>query len=606
MGALRIVIGEVPMRIAKRQIRQMVDVCVSSFVAVGLAACSWNCGESKAAETLSSPQPPVRGGTLAVAHDGSVLVLIDRDRARLDRFERNDHTLARSGSVQWTEATRGERAVVVDSDIWVVRADGRLTVLDKSLQERAETFACASPYGLAWDVFHARAWVSCTTGEITIAAREGAVGPLVVRERLLLEADTGDVAIVGKRALVARTRSSEILVLDTSTLAVLRKVVFPLVQTTHREGIRTDAARGALRVVPYGAGVAVLHQRARVGSPLRKRPSDAYSDRTELGGPCGGLAVQTVLTELDMEGAIVRSRTLVGVTYASDVAASAGALAVALPGSFLDGDVSGARVAPNSEEHACLAPTSIGVAGQVSAVTWLPGSDGGSFVWQTREPAALFVRGQRVELDERSARDTGHDIFHAGGEARVPCISCHLDGGDDGHVWEDSTGSQRRTTSLRLRTPSGGGVASTAPFHWDGALTDLDALMAVHFPGPRGTSLRADQTDAFAAWADRLTARPSATPASADQIARGRVLFTSLGCSGCHGAAGQTPVNRPGSEGWQIPSLVELSERAPYGHAGCGQTFAEMLTARCGGPAHHVSDTKQVRELAAYLGVRPQ
>ena len=186
----------------------------------------------------------------------------------------------------------------------------------------------------------------------------------------------------------------------------------------------------------------------------------------------------------------------------------------------------------------------------------------------------------------------------------MPCIACHLDGGDDGHVWETTPGVPRRTTSLRLRTPGSGGVASTAPFHWDGSVGDFDALMAVHFPGRNGTSLRHDQVDAFAAWSDTLSARPSAPSAAQDpgSADRGRTLFATLGCLSCHGALGVVPQNIEPGLGAQVPSLVELAERAPYGHAGCGETFALMLTERCGGAAHDVDSAADVADLAAYLG----
>jgi mono/diheme cytochrome c family protein len=88
-----------------------------------------------------------------------------------------------------------------------------------------------------------------------------------------------------------------------------------------------------------------------------------------------------------------------------------------------------------------------------------------------------------------------------------------------------------------------------------------------------------------------------------DAVARGRTLFESLGCSSCHGALGVAPQNLEPGRGWQVPSLVELSERAPYGHGGCGDTLASMLTERCGGPVHRVNSSSDVADLAAYLGV---
>jgi mono/diheme cytochrome c family protein len=565
-----------------------------------LFGCGWNGGTARDAVTLSPAPPPVRGGTIAVASDGAWFVVVDRDRNRIDRIERGNEGLVRTASLRL--AMRPERALAVDDETWLVRADGQLMLLDDSLATLAEASVCSSAYGLAWDAEHARAWVSCTTGELVIVERTS--GGLAVRNRLALGPDTGDIAIAAGRAFVAQTRLARVAILDTTTLAVVHQVALTVSTTVHPEGTRRDMPRAALRLVARGTGVVVLHQRARLGPPVQSRVAGAYTTH-ERSGPCGALAVQVAVTEIDAEGRVGPSNTLQGLTYASDLAWSASALSVASPSSFIDGDRRGARSAAHEAHDGCLAPLSLDIEGQVTAVAWLEpqGGHAGSFVWQTREPASIVALGQSLELDTRSARDTGHDIFHVGDDDRVPCIACHLDGGDDGHVWESTPGVPRRTTSLRLRTPLSGGVASTAPFHWDGSLGDVDTLMALHFPGPNGTTLRRDQVDAFAAWADTLRARPGAPVSDHDAVARGRTLFESLGCSSCHGALGVAPQNLEPGRGWQVPSLVELSERAPYGHGGCGDTLASMLTERCGGPVHRVNSSSDVADLAAYLGV---
>jgi YVTN family beta-propeller protein len=52
----------------------------------------------------------------------------------------------------------------------------------------------------------------------------------------------------------------------------------------------------------------------------------------------------------------------------------------------------------------------------------------------------------------------------------VACESCHLEGGNDGNVWQFPFGP-RKTPSLLGRK-----IAETAPYHWDGTETDFNAF----------------------------------------------------------------------------------------------------------------------------------
>lgn len=562
-----------------------------------LAGCGWNGSAATRAVSLSPAPPPVRGGTIVIGDAGATIVVVDRDRARVDRLERTDEGFAVTASFETAPTRRPERAVLVGHETWIVRADGAIMLLDRELRPISEIPACASPYGLAWDEPRARVWVTCTSGEIVIAERSG--NGMAIAERGLLAPDLGDVMVARDRAFVARTRDAEILILDAATLAIAARAQLPPIRTRHRAGDRVDVARGALRVVPDGDGALVLHQRARSGPPIG---SGRYG-RSELAGPCSGAAVHVGSTHVAADGSIGRTTSYAGVPYASDLALGTGMLALAVPSSFVDGVTEGSRTAGGHATELCAATSDAGIRGQVVAVAMLPN---GTPIWQTREPSAITIGATRVVLDARSARDTGHDLFHVGSDSRVPCIACHLDGGDDGHVWELAAGAPRRTMSLRLGTPRAGGLVSSAPFHWDGALPDLDAVFAVHFPGHRGTTLARDQIDAFAAWSDALSAREP-PPLAPELAARGEELFRALGCASCHGERGAAPVPESAeiADGspWQVPSLVELGERAPYGHAGCASDFDAMLTARCGGAAHAVEDPDHIDALAAYLGV---
>src|SRR5205085_4211653 len=96
------------------------------------------------------------------------------------------------------------------------------------------------------------------------------------------------------------------------------------------------------------------------------------------------------------------------------------------------------------------------VVGQPIAIAF----DGaGSLVVQSREPAMLaFPTGSPVMLSTVSRSDTGHLIFHSNAGGGLACASCHIEGNDDGRVWNFTGQGARRTQSLRAAA-----VASSAP-----------------------------------------------------------------------------------------------------------------------------------------------
>ncbi len=101
-----------------------------------------------------------------------------------------------------------------------------------------------------------------------------------------------------------------------------------------------------------------------------------------------------------------------------------------------------------------------------------------SQIVQTREPAALHFledavgsRRHVLTLGGESMFDTGHEIFHRNTGGGIACVSCHVEGGEDGRVWRFEDIGDRRTQSLSV------GLEGTAPFHWDGDMLDLGTLV---------------------------------------------------------------------------------------------------------------------------------
>jgi hypothetical protein len=113
-------------------------------------------------------------------------------------------------------------------------------------------------------------------------------------------------------------------------------------------------------------------------------------------------------------------------------------------------------------------------------------------------------------LSAVSREDTGHAIFHANAGINVACGSCHLEGGDDGRVWEIDK-ERRRTPSLK------GTIAGTAPYHWEGDMASIHALLAdVYAVRMNGGPLKADQSTAATSWIASIPPPPPALPGQAD------------------------------------------------------------------------------------------
>jgi hypothetical protein len=192
--------------------------------------------------------------------------------------------------------------------------------------------------------------------------------------------------------------------------------------------------------------------------------------------------------------------------------------------------------------------------------------------------------------------DTGHAIFHLTTGRGIACFHCHPEGGDDGRVWTfASTGaspSKRRTQSLR------GGIAGTAPFHWDGVLTSMARLADdVYLGRMGGPSLNSEQAAALERWVQTIPALPLA--AATPDAARGRALFMSpsVDCARCH--PGPLYTNNlsmdVGTGGvFQTPSLRGVRWRAPFMHDGCAPTLRARFDAGCGGSLH--GNTAQLSE----------
>lgn len=244
------------------------------------------------------------------------------------------------------------------------------------------------------------------------------------------------------------------------------------------------------------------------------------------------------------------------------------------------------------------------IEGQASAVAFAV--DGTPLV-QTRQPATLFIVRSSgaiaVSLSEDDRAHAGHYAFHARTESGLACTSCHLEGGDDGNIWNFAGLGFRRTQALW------GGLSQTAPFHWAGEHATLDAVLAdtltSRMRGLANMTTSDDLGNRLEHWLDTL-ASPSPVAALDEALSRGRTAFEKAECNSCHSGGRYTDnashdVGTGGS--FQTPTLLGLRFRAPYMHNGCATTLEERFTA-CGGAAHgkpSALDEGEMRDLLGYL-----
>jgi mono/diheme cytochrome c family protein len=427
--------------------------------------------------------------------------------------------------------------------------------------------------------------------------------------------------------------------------------------TVQRRPMQSHLAWRALQA-PDGS-VWMLHQHASDAMvDIDSEPTvDSQSSYGGGGGGRGGFScegiVQSGITEVGTTGGL-RTMSLMGSVLAVDLARSPsdGGLAVALPGvsepdaprptvvvdteggfgasldappvapgralTFGSGQIAWVDPAMTGVDPAvdpftgCAFPHTISVPGQATAVAFTPSGD---LLVQSREPALLtrvstppWGEQLPIELGGDSVRDTGHDVFHRDAGAGIACASCHGEGGDDGHTWLFSGIGARRTQAVNI------GLEDTAPFHWDGTLRNLGALMEEVFVGRMGgVHQSGERLDALAGWL--FAQKPPAPIVASDDpaAARGKALFESadVGCTGCHRGDSLTDnqsydvgTGERHGERLQVPSLRGVGYRAPFIHTGCAETLRDRFDPSCGGDKHGNTaglDDGQIDDMIAYL-----
>ncbi|NUO48358.1 MAG: cytochrome-c peroxidase [Polyangiaceae bacterium] len=584
------------------------------------------CANQTVVRSSVTPKP-LSGGTLLVTRSGRHAVVSDPDRDRILTVDIEVGTVTRT-LVTPEGAEPGRAIEALDGRVFVVlRSSGQILSFDPTVgDEPSLTSVCAAPRGLSLGPASTptpSVLVACAGGElVTLSA---AAAPAIL-QTTILDPDLRDVVASGDAIYVSHFRSAAIDVLDSALQPIGRVTPPPYVSSTvdtSTNEVSTFEPTVAWRMIPRAeGGVWVVHQQSKSSTVVV--PTDETVAGSYGFGDCASTVVHAAVTGI--EGTTILNApyagSLLSLALPVDIAASSdGVIAVVDAANGLAGELGsetvlaedGCRLGVPGFSDGTGPESRIDFVGmEPVAVAYTPDND---LLVQLREPAALAVHsrltGLQVELIELGGEnrlDTGYLMFHADadfGFRGVVCASCHPEGGDDGHVWHFDTVGARRTQSLA------GGITDTAPFHWEGELADIGALMDDVFVRRMGGMPQSQaRKAAIAEYVGSLPAVPQAAGLDAAAIERGRAVFDSKEavCTDCHTGPKLTSVGSydvgTGSK-FQVPSLVGLGMRAPYMHDGCATSIEARFDPVCGGGDEHGKTShltpEELTDLSTYL-----
>jgi mono/diheme cytochrome c family protein len=488
----------------------------------------------------------------------------------------------------------------------VLRKGGAVVSIDPSTAQVIERRAvCAAPRGIGYQAASDQIHVACAGGELVSLPAAGGAAVRTLR----LDNDLRDVVVEGSKLYVSRFRSAEVLVLDANGAVAQRMV------PSSFGGGRLFLPGVAWRTIPSpGGGVLMLHQRALTGEVRINTPGGYGGGGGDTTTPCGGGGpiVQGTLSRLAPNKPVFASNPLDrSAVLPIDIARNpaTGELTVLAAGN--------AKVLPLSQLHAVQTPTPAtpttpcfesteksGFTGEGVALAYLPTR---GLAVQSREPAQIWLEKTRrtITLSSVSRADTGHAVFHAHAGGFLACASCHPEGGDDAHTWTFQDLGARRTQNLR------GGILGTEPFHWDGDMVTFDHLVDQVFEKRMsGPPLDTVQQTVLSRWIDKVPTLPRVTAADQAAADRGKALFNDLqgaACASCHFGphlSNNMTVDVGTGGKFQVPSLVGVSQRAPFMHDGCAATLRDRFGPCGGGDKHGFTSqltSAQITDLVAYL-----
>ncbi len=562
--------------------------------------------EGEAIQATTAP-PPVTGGSVRIVKSGdaSFAIVADQEEDVIDVVSL-DGTPALAGQIALAPGDQPNRMVADAAGLVhvVLRGGGAIATIDPrkaSLVNRRSV--CPAPRGIDYDASLDTLYVACATGELVTL---GSTGPVtrVVR----LDRDLRDVIVTNDGLLVTRFRSAQVLHVDGAGNIASRTSPGASSESTYA----SMAPVVAWRTLKSTKGdVFMLHQLAST-EPLVVVPAQTYY--ASSGSPISASAVS-------VESA-TNEPSVLGVQIAIDATTDATGKIESLG---LLGDIQTGTDTTDASAIVSIGVPSDSYASVNNHEQFVAIDDGGSIgvpfkVVQRRSPAAkLEIFGASftqpvasISLQQLTKQgtskhlDTGFDVFHIPTFVGTACMSCHPEGGDDGHTWKfnidtssitTGTTSSIPTETRRTQSLRGGVVTDTAPYHWNGDLATLGALcdeVFTHRMG--GGKVTSTQEPIVAHWMNAIPRVPVRTDLDQAKIAAGKTLFEGAGgCTSCHvGGTGTLAANQDigkvdslgQSRPMQVPSLIDVIDRAPYMHDGCAATLMDRFDTGCGGSNH--------------------
>jgi hypothetical protein len=568
--------------------------------------------------SLASSPPAVSGGTLLITKSGTMAVAADPDRDQIYLVDLDTQKLEATLALQPGDEP-GRLAEDGNGNVYVaLRRGGALVTIDVATSQIvARRPVCAAPRGVTYDPDTDNLYVACNGGELVTMPAAGG-DPT---RTLSLGADLRDVVVQNGSIFLSRLRRAEVIQIDAT--GNVAGVGTPTESPTGMQPAVAWRMIGVPAASPSDSeAIAMVHQRAQ---PLPV--STQQGGYGQSSNSCMSSIVESTITvfrgtspDPNPPPVIPAAVLPVDLAVSSDgqtfaVVAAGNGKTTDLPGVYFLARTSLGEILGDGKGCATdIAHTAI--AGQATAVALLTRR----VAWvQTREPASLFQvtaepsGGGRVTasivLSTESREDTGHSIVHSNSGAFVACASCHPEAGEDARTWRftdaDGGNPARRTQSMR------GTLAETAPYHWEGDMTDISKLAhEVFVTRMDGQSLTADQDAALEKWLFAVPPPVTSPPSDPASAARGRALFESsaVGCTTCHsGPKFTNNLNLNVGLGgmFQVPSLIGVGWRAPYLHDGRALQLVDRFNPQIGGGDQHGHTsqltTSEIDDLVVYL-----
>ncbi len=550
-----------------------------------------------AVQAPTAPKPLVGGSVRIVVSKGAPYAIVsDADEDAIHVISLGDAPSV-VGTIQLGVGDEPNR-IVADANGFahvVLRGGGAIATIDPSSASLVmRRNVCPAPRGIDYDPASDNLYVACATGELVTLPSNGPVSRTVQVAR-----DLRDVIVTQGKLYATTFRAAELIQLDSNGAIVARAT--PDAPSGLASTMQSDVA-WRTAAIP-GGGTFMLHQLASLDA-LVIVPAQTYYAET------GGLISASATSTNGQPAAQTAVDQAIDVTF--DAQGDAEIL------SFV-GYVESGTQGNNSTTY----PTAIAPESSLSPYDATFGTyeyvaidDGARLgleiaVIQRRAPSPtleIYTNGIsasaafEVPLPQPSGKshlDTGFDLFNLPTTVGTACMNCHPEGSEDGHTWKfsESDSSGTVTTTTIRRTQSLRGLATTAPYHWDGGLRDMQAVcdeVFTHRMG--GGTVSTQQAAILTHW---LTAVPRVAlraDLDASIVAKGQAVFQSSGCPTCHGAGTGTlfsnqDVGKTDSLGQtaplQVPSLYDVADRAPYMHDGCAASLMDRLTnPSCAGTNH--------------------